>query len=114
MEIKRYRTYITLQAEQQMLDIAHYIAVDLQNPDAAIHILDLFDKTIQSLQEFPQRSPLIEEETWRSHDIRRIMVQNYIMYFWINETSDEVQIIAVIYGKRSQRDALASTLRTES
>ncbi len=96
-----------------MRDIARYIAIDLKNTDAAVHLLDLFDQTIQSLQEFPQRISLTDEDIWRNQGIHRAVIQNYLMYFWINEVSAEVQVIAVIYGKRSQRDALAETIQTE-
>lgn len=114
MEIKRYRIHITPQAEQQVRNIIRYIAFDLQNPDAALHMLDLFDQTIQSLQEFPQRISLTNEDVWRDQGIRRAVIQSYLIYFWIDEVSSSVEIIAVIYGKRSQSRALAEIMHIES
>lgn len=105
--MKQYRVSITTQAQQQMTDIAHYIAVDLQNPDAALHMLDLFDQMMHSLSSFPQRIPLTEEPPWHSQGIRRAVIQSYLMYFWVDEASADVQIIAVIYGKRDQHEALS-------
>lgn len=35
-----------------------------------------------------------------------MLVKNYLVYFWVNEEQKQVQITAVVYGRRDQRTAL--------
>lgn len=102
MEVRRYEVRATRQAERQMRDIARYIAIDLKNPSAAEHLLDRFGKAMESFATWPGRVPLTEEEPWRGLGIRKAIVRNYLMYFWIDEESARVQVIAVVYGGRDR------------
>ena len=34
------------------------------------------------------------------------IVRYYLVYFWVNEEQKQVQITAVVYGRRDQRTAL--------
>lgn len=106
MGIKRYSVQVTKQAEAQMREIALYIAVQLQNPAAALALLDAFEKMLDSLREFPQRIALAGEEPWRSQGVHKAVIKNYLMYFWINEEEAVVKVTAVVYSGRSQRSAL--------
>jgi toxin ParE1/3/4 len=65
MDGKFYQVKVSEQAEDQMREIARYIAVDLQNKTAAIELLDLFQAMMDSLCRLPERIALTEEEPWR-------------------------------------------------
>lgn len=39
---------------------------------------------------------------------RKIRVKNYYIYFWVNDDTKEVNIIAVIYVRRDQAEQLES------
>lgn len=99
---KVYTVKITLQAEEQMQEIIHYIAHELKAPDAALHLLDALGDSFESLTHFSQRVALVEEEIWRNKGIHRLPVKNFLVYFWIDEDKMNVQVIAVIYDKRDQ------------
>ena len=43
-----------------------------------------------------------EMEPWGSEGIRKIHVNNYYVYFWINEPEQTVIVTAVIYAARDQ------------
>lgn len=106
MGVKHYSVKVTKQAENQMREIAVYIASDLQNAAAALAMLDAFEQVLDSLHVFPQRIALTGEEPWRSRGIHKAVIKNYLMYFWIDEEESIVQVTAVAYGGRSQRNAL--------
>ncbi|HJV16135.1 MAG TPA: type II toxin-antitoxin system RelE/ParE family toxin [Bacillales bacterium] len=97
-----YAVKITTQAEDQMQEITHYIASKLKAPDAALNLLDALEDAISSLSKFPQRVVLTEEEPWHSYGIRKMPVKNFLVYFWIDENHLNVQVTAVVYGKRDQ------------
>lgn len=56
----------------------------------------------------PYRVKLIEEVPWREMGFRKIRVKNYYIYFWVNDDTKEVNIIAVIYVRRDQAQQLES------
>lgn len=108
-----YEVKITRQAKEQMVEIVDYISGELLAPDAAIHLLDKIENNIMSLSELPERFQLIEEEPWRSEGIRKLVVHNFLVYYWINEMDYKVQVISVIYDKRDQLEQLKKIDRSE-
>lgn len=104
---KTYKVKITSQAEEQIQEIIHYITNELKAPDAALHLLDTLEDSFTSLTYFPQRVALIDEEPWHTNGIHRLPVKNFLVYFWIDEDNLNVQITAVIYGKRDQLHQLS-------
>ena len=102
-----YKIKITSQAQSQLKEIAQYISITLQSPTTAVKMLDTLEKEILSLADLPNRIALIQEEPWRSQGIHKMTVKNYLVYFWVNEELHIVQITAVVYGRRDQKQLLA-------
>ena len=50
----------------------------------------------------PERYSLVDEEPWRTEGMRKIIVKNFLIYFWIDEHNMKVQVTGVIYGRRDQ------------
>lgn len=63
-------------------------------------------KEMASLSYLPNRVMLTEEEPWHSEGIHKMVVGNYLIYFWIDEAAFTVWITAVVYGSRDQRRQL--------
>lgn len=101
-----YEVKVTHYAELSMREIAAYIAVDLAAPEAAIHLLETFQRAIEALDHMPNRIHLTPEEPWHSEGVRRMPVGNFYVYFWIDERAKKVQVVDVIYMKRDQRKQL--------
>lgn len=97
-----YEVKVTRQAVDQMKEIVHYISYDLMAPDAAEHLLDKLQMEILRLSDFPKRNALIEEEPWRSEGVRKIIVKNFLVYYWVDDENRRVQVTAVIYNRRDQ------------
>ncbi len=102
-----YTVKITDYASVQLREIFQYIKYSLQAPETALQLLDLLEKQINSLSQFPNRISLTHEEPWRSCGIHKMPVKNYLIYFWIDETVKEVHVTAVIYAKRDQAEQLS-------
>lgn len=101
-----YRVHITRIAYGHMTAIKNYIANELMVPNAAKQLLLSMRESISKLDSMPERYKLLDEEPWRSKGIRRIIVENYYIYYVINENIKEVQVIAVIYAGRNQKAIL--------
>ena len=102
--MEKYSVEVTLQASEQMREIVLYVAKELKNKDAALGLLDAFENAILSLEEFPERVALTQEEPWRSEGVHLLIVENYNVYFWIEDKT--VRVTAVVYQKREQRKQL--------
>ena len=105
---EKYMVKITTQAQEQLKEIIHYINYSLQAPGTAMKMLDTLEKEIASLDQFPNRVPLTEEEPWHSQGIHKLPVKNYLVYFWVDEEAKKVQVIGIIYGRRDQRHQLSN------
>ena len=103
--MKQYTVMLTKQASNQILEYAAYIQNELLNPQAARKF------AVAGLDTMPQRHPLLEEEPWRNQGVRKMVVRGYLVYFWVEEQTATVHIIAVIYGRRDQ---LAQLLKMDS
>ena len=103
-----YTVKITSQAQEQLREIVSYIRYTLQSPETAARMLDTLEEEISSLEHFPNRVPLTEEEPWHSQGVHKLPVKNYLVYFWVDEVVKIVQVIGIIYGRRNQRHQLSN------
>ncbi len=101
-----YEVKITPYAQRQMQEIVRYISATLQSPENASRWLDTIKKELISLSSMPARIPLTEEEPWHSQGIHKMVVKNFLVYFWIDADDLCVWVTAVVYGRRSQRQQL--------
>ncbi|MDK6294886.1 type II toxin-antitoxin system RelE/ParE family toxin [Gardnerella swidsinskii] len=101
-----YKVKVTRQAKEHLALIREYIATELKEPIIAKRILELLKSEMMSLQTMPYRVKLIGEQPWCELGFRRIRVKNYYVYFCVDESRKEVQILAVIYVRRDQAKQL--------
>ena len=97
-----YEVRVTKQAQNQMSEIFDYICEELFARDAAIALLNKMEKQILALEESPKRYPLVDKDPFRTEGIRKVIVNKFLVYFWIDEVNQVVQVTAVIYEKRDQ------------
>jgi len=113
--IEQYDVIVTQFAEQSLNEIADYIRIKLHAPVAASNIIKIIGNAIYSLNEFPERVTLTEEEPWKSRGIHKMSVKNYLVYFLILEEQHTVYITDVAYGFRNQKEVLENMpIRYES
>lgn len=106
--LKKYTVIITPQAQEQIQQIINYIIFSIKAPDAAFRLMDLIENKINTLDSFPERIAVIENEPWHSQGLRKLSAKNYFIYFWIDEKQSAVIVTAVIYNKRDQKRQLAN------
>lgn len=105
---EKYTVKITPQAQEQLLEIIDYISYTLQSPNTAMKMLDMLEKEITSLNQLPNRVPLTEEEPWHSQGVHKLLVKNYLVYFWVDEGAKKVQVFGIVYARRDQRYQLSN------
>jgi toxin ParE1/3/4 len=83
-------------ASQDITDIIEYISVD--NPPAALNLLNLFDEKISTLAYFPHRGPIPNDKRLQLLNYRMLVVDNYLVFYVVY--LEFIEIRRVLHGKR--------------
>ena len=88
-------------AVQDMVEIVLYIAQELSNPAAAERIAERLAEAGESLRDFPYAQPDYAPLRPLKHEYRKLLVENYMMFYWVTETEKRVTIARVVYARRN-------------
>lgn len=97
-----YKVKLTDHAVAQLQEAVIYISKVLQASTVAKHWAARIKKELASLSTMPARYPLTEEEPWHTEGIHKMSVENFLVYYWINEEKKIVWITAIVYARRDQ------------
>ena len=101
-----YQVKLTNHALAQLKEAVGYISKVLLEPVVARCWSDRIKKEILTLDHMPLRYPLVDEDSWRTEGVRKMSVENFIVYYWVNEETTTVWITAIVYGRRDQISVL--------
>lgn len=87
-------------ARADMLEIARYISQKLKNPAAAERVVVALVDKAESLKIMPYLNPVYIPIRPLKHEYRKVRVNNYLMFYWIDEDKKIITITRVIYKKR--------------
>ncbi len=90
-------------ARQDMIEIAQYISRTLSNPIAAEQMAVELVEAGDRLAEFPYANPAYIPIRPLKHEYRKLPVQNYLMFYRVNEAEKMVTVVRVIYAKRDYK-----------
>lgn len=102
-----YEIIVTPDAEADLWKLRDYIANTLFVPETALSYVRSIRQEIATLAELPGRIKPVNEEPWHSRGLRKLIAENFYVYFRIDEPSHRVFILNVIYTKRDQLKATA-------
>ena len=94
--MKQYRVEITNQALADMEQLYNHIAYVLLAPENAMGQYNRIAEKILGLDIFPERSRIMDSEPERSMKLRRMLVDNYSVFYVVKE--DRVIVIDVLYS----------------
>ena len=94
--MNKYHVEITKEALQDMEDIYNYIAKELCSPEIAMKQYNRIAKEILKLNIFPQRYRMITSEQEKEKELRRLIVDNYSVFYTIYEK--RVIVTNVLYS----------------
>lgn len=93
-------------ARRDMVDIAKYIGVKLANPNAAERLTEKMIESAEKLTDMPYKYPVYIPVKPLKHEYRKLIVQNYTMFYWIDEDKQLVTIARVVYSGRDYEKIL--------
>ncbi len=104
-----YTIFYTTGAKQDLRSIYSYIAEKLLVPATAAGQVQRIMKEIRSLEEMPMRYRLYDDEPWHSMGLRFFPVNNYLVFYLPDESTNTVRIVRIMYGGRDIHRQLDET-----
>ena len=92
----RFRVEITQSAEDDLEEIWSYIAED--SPETASGFVLNLEEKVQTLEQFPQRCPLIPENEFLGRRYRHLILDRYRVIFRLSK--EIVFVLRIIHGSR--------------
>lgn len=87
-------------AQNDMVDISRYISRELQNPTAAVRLADKMVTSADRLSFSPYMNPVYMPIRPLKNEYRKLLVDNFLMFYYVNEQEKIITIARVIYAKR--------------
>jgi plasmid stabilization system protein ParE len=97
---------MTKPATGDLLAKAQYIAKELKEPAVAKKLVSKIREAVMSLSEMPSRHALVTDERLALLGIRKLPVENYIVFYVISETNMVVTVVRILYGRRGWEQLL--------
>lgn len=95
-----YSVVYSPKAKDDLKEIYSYIAFTLMVPSTAEDQVNRIRKTIRSLDSMPLRNPAVDWEPWKSMGMRKVAVDNFVVFYTVDESVSAVTIIRIVYGGR--------------
>lgn len=106
--MKKYKIIIQESAELDLNGIIEYIAIDLNEKLIALKLYKKIVEAINSLSDTPGRCAVIDAEPYKDMGIRRLIVNNYSIFYYLNNETETVHILRILYNRRDWKNLLIS------
>ena len=97
----KYELILTDRAKQELEDIYEYISKSLMAEKAAENLINKIERNILRLETMPESCSIIEEFKERKKQYRKLIINNYVAIYRIDEENRKVYIIRIVYGGRN-------------
>lgn len=95
-----YSVVYSPKAKDDLKEIYTYIAFTLLVPDTAKDQVGRIRKEIHSLDFMPLRNPIVDWEPWKSMEMHKLPVDNFVVFYTVDKSAMTVTIIRIVYGGR--------------
>lgn len=106
MKSKEYSLNFTSRAEEDLDEIYGYITNNLFAPEAAGNLMDKIETNIMRLKAFPYSGTFVLDETLKKRGYRKLIVDNYMVFYLASEQECQVIIMRILYGARNYQTIL--------
>ena len=97
----KYKIEVTLTAQKDLHEIMEYITLKLYNLDAARRQVKRIRVAIDHAAENPYMYPVYYPEETLKHDYRKLPVDRYLVFYWVDEERKTITVARVLYGRRN-------------
>lgn len=96
-----YSVIYSPEAMDDLREIYSYIAFTLLVPETAEKQVNRIRKEVRSLDFMPSRYSLVEWEPWKSMGMHKVPVDNFVIYYTVDDESRTVTVIRIFYSGRN-------------
>ena len=95
-----YKVGYSVDALDDLRKIYSYIANELLVPETASAQLSRIRKEVRSLDFMPARYALVDWEPRHSMKMHQLLVDNFIVYYLVDDEKRTVTVVRIFYGGR--------------
>ncbi|RJX28092.1 MAG: type II toxin-antitoxin system RelE/ParE family toxin [Dethiobacter sp.] len=106
MSENSYSLKFTPKASEDLEQIYSYIAGKLFAEIAADNLLERIESSIMRLKSFPYSCSFVFDEPLKNRGYRKLIVDNYVVFYLVNELEKQVVIMRILYGAQNYQDLL--------
>lgn len=104
--VNNYTIKVTPKAAEDLDNVYRYISEELFATSAATNIMERIEKEIMKLRKFPFFCNYVADEYLRNKGYRKLIDDNYIVFYLAQEEMKHVIIMRVLYGKQKYENLL--------
>jgi addiction module RelE/StbE family toxin len=93
-------------AKEDLEAIFSYISIEQREPEAALKLIYKFETKFEELCDFPKAYPLIFNLNIQHKNLRKCLIENYLIVYLYKEKKDVVEIVRVLHTKKDFYNAL--------
>lgn len=97
--MNQYNIRYSKEAKQDLINIKKYIKYNLQEPNIANKLITKIKKEIGKLAVNAKIYNIIDDDFIKKLEIRKILVDNYIVFYRIKNKT--IEIVRIMYGRRN-------------
>ena len=105
-----YKIIIEDPAISDLHGIHNYIAQTLKAPDTAKRIFFSIKEKIKTLDQFPLRCQLVNDESLAAQGIRILPAENYLVFYVVDETAKSVNVLRILHNRREWKQLVTSSV----
>lgn len=95
--MKKYNIQYLKESKEDLLGIKQYIKYDLQKPEISQKLISKIRNEINNLKYNPKIYEVIDDELLNKIGIRKLIVDNYIIFYRVK--NDSIDIVRIMYGR---------------
>lgn len=95
--MKSYKVLMAQPAVEDLQSIAVYIVNELKEPSTAKRLVGRIKEAIINLSEMPGRYSLVADERLAMQKIRKMIVDNYIVFYVVSEKAVTVTVVRILF-----------------
>lgn len=99
--MNKYKIQFSKDARKDLIDTYSYIKYNLQEPAIAEKLIAKIREEINKLKDNPTIYAVIQDEIIKKREIRKIKVNNYIVFYKVEKKNKIVEIVRIMYGRRN-------------
>lgn len=96
-----YNIEISEFAQNDLKELFIYIKNQLLEPIIALKLIDKIEAQFLTLETMPKRHSIIDSEPFRTNQIRKFPIENYIAFYTVSDDVKTIYIVRILYGRRN-------------